>query len=325
MLRRVDHLARLGTTFIHLSGGEPMLHPDLDKIIARIREHGLLSGLLANEFLLGPKSIQKLNEAGLDHLQISIDNVNPDEVSKKSLKVLDKKLQHLARDAEFTVNINSVVGSDLERPEDAFEIAQRTVDLGFTSTVGVIHDHDGQLQPLAERHRRVYDQVNALGRGLFSFASHNSFQENMIQGLPTDWDCHAGSRYLYVCEDGLVHYCSQQRGTPGIPLARYTEDDLNREYEAEKSCAPYCTISCVHRTSWLDDLRENPRRALAQYFPGENGEFSYSHLPVPVKALAKLFMPGEDGRPTPAGRAAQRILGGRKPKEQATPLVKLEV
>ncbi len=37
--------------------------------------------------------VQRLNRAGLEWLQISIDNVNPDEVSKKSLKVLDRKLQ----------------------------------------------------------------------------------------------------------------------------------------------------------------------------------------------------------------------------------------
>jgi hypothetical protein len=28
------------------------------------------------------------------------------------------------------------------------------------------------------------------------------------------------ARYLYICEDGLVHYCSQQRGTPGTPLGK---------------------------------------------------------------------------------------------------------
>jgi len=46
--------------------------------------------------------IQRLNRAGLEWLQISIDNVNPDEVSKKSLKVLDKKLQLLAGARRFS-------------------------------------------------------------------------------------------------------------------------------------------------------------------------------------------------------------------------------
>ncbi len=77
---------------ITISGGEPLLHPDLDPIIARIRHHGRMAGMITNGYLLMPDRIERLNKAGLDHLQISIDNVNPDEISKKSLKVLDKKL-----------------------------------------------------------------------------------------------------------------------------------------------------------------------------------------------------------------------------------------
>src|SRR5581483_11565882 len=37
MLDRVDRLAALGTTVITISGGEPLLHPDLDEIIRHIR------------------------------------------------------------------------------------------------------------------------------------------------------------------------------------------------------------------------------------------------------------------------------------------------
>ena len=73
----------------------------------------------------------------------------PDDVSKKSLKVLDKKLQLLAEHAEFHVNINSVVGGGIHNPQDALVVGKRAVELGFTSTVGIIHDGDGQLQPLA--------------------------------------------------------------------------------------------------------------------------------------------------------------------------------
>ena len=119
MLRRIDRLHELGTTIITFSGGEPLLHPNLDDLIRRIRSHGLIATLITNGLLLTPDRIQRLNRAGLDSLQISIDNVLPDEVSKKSLKVLDKKLQWLARYAEFNVNINSVVGSSIQNPEDA--------------------------------------------------------------------------------------------------------------------------------------------------------------------------------------------------------------
>jgi len=101
---------------VGISGGEPLTHPDLDDIIRRIRRTGAIAGVITNGYLLNEARIEKLNKAGLDHMQISIDNVEPDEVSKKSLKVLDKKLVMLAEYAEFHVNINSVVGGDSRIP-----------------------------------------------------------------------------------------------------------------------------------------------------------------------------------------------------------------
>src|ERR1700736_5811449 len=156
MLRRIDHLARLGTSVITISGGEPLLHPELDQIIARIRHPGRIAGMITNGYLLTADRIQRLNRAGLDHLQISIDNVMPDEVSKKSLKVLDKKLQLLSEHADFHVNINSVVGGGIRDPHDALVVGKRALELGFTSTVGIIHDGEGQLQPLQAAEREVY-------------------------------------------------------------------------------------------------------------------------------------------------------------------------
>ena len=47
MLRRVDRLADLGTSIITISGGEPLLHPDLDLIIRRIRELASVSYVAA--------------------------------------------------------------------------------------------------------------------------------------------------------------------------------------------------------------------------------------------------------------------------------------
>ncbi len=253
MFRRIDHLARLGVSIITQSGGEPLLHPDLDKIIARVRHHGRLAGMITNGYLLIPERIRQLNRAGLDHLQISIDNVNPDETSMKSLKVLDQKLVMLATHAEFQVNINSVLGSGVKNPDDAATVARRALDLGFTSTVGVLHDHNGQLKPLGPRETEIFEMVMALGKR--SYARFNKFQHNIALGRPNQWRCRSGARYLYICEDGLVHWCSQQRGYPGTPLAEYTREDLRREYDTEKPCAPYCTVSCAQQVSMLDNWR----------------------------------------------------------------------
>jgi len=253
MFRRIDRLGAMGTSIITISGGEPLLHPDLDAIIARIRKNGILAGLITNGYLLVADRIERLNRAGLEHLQISIDNVRPDDVSKKSLKVLDQKLQLLAEHAEFHVNINSVLGSGVRNPEDALTVAHRALELGFTSTVGILHDGNGQLQPLGPREQEIFEEIMSLGKR--SFTRVNGFQHNIAAGRENQWRCRAGSRYLYVCEDGLVHYCSQQRGYPGIPLDQYTEERRRREFLTKKGCAPHCTVSCVHQISIVDAWR----------------------------------------------------------------------
>jgi len=253
MFERLNQLASLGTTIVTISGGEPLLHPELDRIVAHIRQRGMIAGMITNGYLLTAERIERLNRAGLDHLQISIDNVMPDEVSKKSLKVLDKKLQLLSEFADFHVNINSVVGGGIRTPEDALTVGKRAIELGFTSTVGIIHDGEGQLQPLGEREREVYMAMRAMEKS--SYARINYFQDNIAHGKENQWRCRSGARYLYVCEDGLVHYCSQQRGYPAKPLAEYTVADVRREYRTEKGCAPRCTVACVHQISYIDFWR----------------------------------------------------------------------
>jgi MoaA/NifB/PqqE/SkfB family radical SAM enzyme len=251
--RRLDFLAEMGTTVITISGGEPLMHPELDEVIRHIRRRGMIAGMITNGFFLNRERIERLNDAGLEHLQISIDNAVPDEVSKKSLKTLDGRLEMLAQYAVFQVNINSVLGSGVKNPEDALQIAHRAVELGFTSTVGIIHDGMGQLKPLGAREQEIFEEVMTLGKR--SFSRFNEFQHNVARGREHKWRCRSGSRYLYICEDGLVHWCSQQRGYPGIPLAQYTPEMRQREFSTEKFCAPRCTVSCVQQVGILDNWR----------------------------------------------------------------------
>jgi MoaA/NifB/PqqE/SkfB family radical SAM enzyme len=257
---RIDKLHALGTSVVAFSGGEPMLHPELDDLIRHIRKRGMMAGLITNGYFLMPKRIIELNEAGLDFLQISIDNVEPDEVSKKSLRLLDKKLVLLKEHATFDVNINSVLGGGIKNPEDARTINNRARELGFSTSIGIIHDGAGRLKPLGPVERRVYDDVSASINGPGQvlknlYSGIRRFQDNLADGNPNAWRCRAGARYLYICENGLVHYCSQQRGYPAVPLDTYSIGDIRREFDTPKSCAPYCTVGCVHRVSTMDFWR----------------------------------------------------------------------
>jgi MoaA/NifB/PqqE/SkfB family radical SAM enzyme len=257
---RIDKLAALGTSVVAFSGGEPMLHPQLDDLIAHIRARGMMAGLITNGYFLVPKRIEGLNRAGLDFLQISIDNVEPDDVSKKSLRVLDQKLQDLSRLATFDVNINSVLGGGIRNPEDARTVNNRARELGFSTSIGIIHDGSGRLKPIDGTEREVYNAVSSAINGPLQvlknlYSGIRGFQDNLADGKPNDWKCRAGARYVYVCEDGLFHYCSQQRGYLAVPLERYSIDDIRREFDTPKACAPFCTVGCVHRVSTMDFWR----------------------------------------------------------------------
>jgi len=263
MLRRVDRLVELGTAVVTISGGEPLMHPELDAILAHVRRRGMMVTLISNGYYLSRERIQAFNRAGLDHLQISIDNVEPDEVSLKSLRLLEPKLKWLAELAEFTVTINSVIGSGVKRPEDALVIARRAKVLGFTTSMGIVHDGNGQLRPLGEREMAVFRQVTAETRDRWPHYWNVRFQTNLALGKPNQWSCRAGSRYLYVDEFGIVHYCSQQRGFPGIPIEAYTREHVKREFYTRKACAPFCTVNCVQQVAFADNWR-SPQKHVAR-------------------------------------------------------------
>jgi len=126
---------------------------------------------------------------------------------------------------------------------------------------------------------------------LFTFSHFDAFQQNVIRGLPNDWHCRAGGRFLYICEDGLVHYCSQQRGRPGIPLADYTREDVVREAARPKGCAPFCTISCVHQVSMVDQFRDEPKEFLQRLFSAKSGDHKRYAQPAIVRILEWVFLP----------------------------------
>ena len=188
---RLNKLADLGTSIVTISGGEPMMHPELDQIIHHIRVRGMIAGLISNGYYFTPERIKRLNKAGLEYLQISIDNVEPDEVSRKSLRVLDKKLRYLSEYADFHVNINSVIGGGIKNPDDALTVARRAVELGFSTTVGVIHDVDGTLKPLSPKEKDIFQQVKKLGNK--DHARLNWFQDSIAEGKPYNWRCRAGA------------------------------------------------------------------------------------------------------------------------------------
>ena len=142
--------------------------------------------------------------------------------------------------------------------------------------------------------------------GVFTFSHFARFQRNLVLGAANDWHCGAGGRSLYVCENGLVHYCSQQRGRPGVPLAEYSQADVERERRVKKACAAHCSVSCVHQVAFLDEVRERPREMLRELLETRQANDPSFRTPWLLRAAAWTFL--ENRQAAACGRLAARLF-----------------
>lgn len=255
LMRRIDHLAELGTVTVTLTGGEPLLHPDLDKLIARVVSHGMVCTTITNGYPVTRRWIERLNEAGLSWIQISIDNLEPNEVSQKSLSKIKHKLELLREHARFGVNVNAVLGSC--PPEHTRRLVREVEALGLYMTVGLMHDGQGQLDAglAGGELAALYGELRAHSKKTLFHLAGEGWERDMIRDGFSLWKCRAGSRYLYIDEFGKVSYCSQRRGDPGIDLLDYGRERLLAAFNEPKGCEPSCTLACVRRASALDRFR----------------------------------------------------------------------
>ena len=249
---RLDQLAALRSVFVTLTGGESLLHPDAAHLVRHARERGLVPFLNTNGYLLTRAWIEALNDAGLYGMQISIDNVEPNAVSKKSLRLLLPKLRLLAAHARFRVRINTVLGSGA--PEQALEVARAAVALGFDTNCSLVRDDSGAVIAPDARTRAVYEEIRGLGRRLPAYLD-DDFTQTLLDAGTIDWKCRAGARTFLVCEHGLVHLCQPRMGVNAVPLLAYTVADIRRAFGQVKPCASTCPIAYAHHASRLDGWR----------------------------------------------------------------------
>ena len=252
---RIDRLKALGTFSLELTGGEPMLHPDVYELIRYARAKSFTKVMMiSNAYLLNERKIEALNEAGLMELQVSVDGVKPNDVTVKVLEPMMPKLRALAKAARFKVVLSAVLGAT--KPEEVLTVAQTARELGFRPRVLVLHDGSGQLQ-LSEEERATFAQVKKTV-GTRRFREAGDYRDRILQTGKAPFKCRAGSRYLYVDELGDVHWCSQMREAFKKPLLEYTEQDLKQQFYTHKSCADACTIGCVRTQSAYDEWRGQP-------------------------------------------------------------------
>lgn len=248
---RLEKLKDLGTFGISLTGGEPTLHPELPRLIRKCRALRFFrTGMISNGFFLLPAMIKKLNEAGLQEMQISIDGVTRNGTTEKVLDNLKERLLALRKHARFRVTVSGVIGA--APPNEAEEVVAFARKLGFTPRVLLVHDEEGQLKLKPEEVRAFQRIVETLPKSWMDFSS---YRKRLLRDGAAPFKCRAGSRYLYIDEFGNVNWCSQTRSVWSKPLTNYTRADLRAQFYIHKPCHETCTLGCARSASQLDNWR----------------------------------------------------------------------
>ena len=73
MIRLIDQIAAFSNPIFVISGGEPLMRPDVFDIAAHATEKGLRVALSPNGTLITPEAVQRMQEVGIRRVSVSID------------------------------------------------------------------------------------------------------------------------------------------------------------------------------------------------------------------------------------------------------------
>ena len=249
---RVDALRKLKAVFVTLNGGEPLLHPHIAELVRYIAEAGMVPMINTNGHVLKAPLIQRLSEAGLFGMQLSCDSLEDNEVTEKSMRRLQPKLELLRQHAKFMVRVNGVLGSG--NPAEMEAVAKIVVGFGFGFQCSLMRDSSGQALPLSAEAMQAYLRIRAM-KGRLPQILNDNFQLPLARGESKPWKCRAGARHFEVDGAGLVHLCQPRTGSLAKPLAEYSVADIRQQFDCGKTCSARCPIAYAHLGSRLDGFR----------------------------------------------------------------------
>ena len=248
----IRKIRELGTMRIALVGGEPLVHPNIVEIVRYCRELGFATSLTTNGFLLTPKLVTELEDAGLQVMQISVDRMTPSPITKKSFKTILPKLDYF-RNSRISLHITGVICADTLPESQA--VLETGLSRGIPTEVRLVHaDPLNRFRvdrgPREELERFIDSMIERKRRGekIHTSEAILKYQRSLLRGERVEWTCMAGYKLFFVSAQGKFWICSMVHTDKHI--MDVTLDDLYANYR-KKSCQEGCGVYCAVSASLL--------------------------------------------------------------------------
>jgi pyrroloquinoline quinone biosynthesis protein E len=264
--KRVFTEARaLGVLQLGLSGGEPMIRKDLEELAAHARSLGLYSTLVTSGLGLTRARAERLRDAGLEHVQISIQDADT-QVAERIAGVSSVKQKRAAaaivKELGFAFSINVVLHrANLDRLGEIMDLAAELgadrLELANTQYYGWALENRAKLMPTREQVARAQAtaqeaMVRYRGRMQILFVLPDYFE-------PYPKPCYGGwgKLYLVVSPDGRVLPC---HGATQITTLTF---DNVRDHSLEWIWQESAAFNAFRGDSWMrEPCRSCPRKTV---------------------------------------------------------------
>jgi len=227
--------AALGVLQVHLSGGEPAARRDLVEIMAAAHSAGLYTNLITSAVGLTAQTLDRLAEAGLDHVQISIqdsERVNADHIAGYDGAFARKRaLAAAVVQLKIMLTVNVVVHrANIDRIEDmvalALALGASRVEIAHVQYYGWALRNRATLMPSAEQVTRAAAAVEALRRRHHGEIVIDAVVPDYYARLPKPCVGGWGRRSLNVTPAGTVLPCHAAESIPGLDFWSVREHSL---------------------------------------------------------------------------------------------------
>lgn len=142
---------RLGITHFRLTGGEPLLHPQLDEMVSQIKKlPGVSSVSLTTNAVLLAHHTKRLKEAGIDSINVSLDTIDASEYECITQKPLLKEVENgieAAIACGIRVKINAVLTPQTDVVALTRYAAKKGTDIRFIEMMPVGEGHTNGVEP----------------------------------------------------------------------------------------------------------------------------------------------------------------------------------
>jgi len=224
----------LGVLQLALTGGEPMLRRDLEELCAGARDAGLYSSLITAGTLFDPERARALKDAGLDHVQISIQSPDPEENDRIGHnRSFDKKIAaaRLAKELDFPLTLNCVLHrQNLDRIEEvlqlALELGAQRLELANTQYYGWAVLNQEALLPTWEQLRRGEEAVQRFRERVGAKVEVLWVLPDLYEDLPKPCMGGWGRTAMVVAPNGEVLPCQAAATIPDLEFASVREHPL---------------------------------------------------------------------------------------------------